>query len=489
MAEGQSRPDRGLRRLIPRLALILLASWLQFHHTARDQRLHPDEAHFLTFARGAAVPGDWLLPGALDKPPLSLYLGALSFVAVGVVADEAGVLHLDGRAGEFAGRLPNALLAILLVALMLRLARRLYRRESAALLASLMTATSPFLLAFGASAFTDISLLFWSLAALMLALERRFAFAGIALGLAFWSKQQAVFFVPLVMALLAMHCSGGRKWSRFALPLAVVCGGLLLWDAARPEASIFALAAANNAPAEFVAPPSTWLPRLSQWLSWSLWLLGPPLVTVGVMALAVGAHRGGRQAGEARSLELIFLGYSAIYVLAHVVFSFNLYDRYLLPLLPLLILPLAGALASLIAIGGRRKSLALACALALLLGAGWSLQHGAPIGGGVGARHGIDELADYLNSKPVATVIYDPWLGWELGYYLGVWHDKRRVHYPTAAALVEGALALDEHGERYFVAPLDQPHDDWLAALDEAGFGVTRDYQRDGLAVYRLRPP
>ena len=47
-------------------------------------------------------------------------------------------------------------------------------------------------------------------------------------------------------------------------------------------------------------------------------------------------------------------------------------------------------------------------------------------------RLALMRLARHLNGKPVATVIYDPWLGWELGYYLGVWHDKRRVHYPDA---------------------------------------------------------
>ena len=40
------------------------------------------------------------------------------------------------------------------------------------------------------------------------------------------------------------------------------------------------------------------------------------------------------------------------------------------------------------------------------------------------------------------------------------------VHYPTPAALAAGALALDEVGDRYLVAPVDQPHEEWLAALD-----------------------
>jgi hypothetical protein len=62
------------------------------------------------------------------------------------------------------------------------------------------------------------------------------------------------------------------------------------------------------------------------------------------------------------------------------------------------------------------------------------------------------------------------------------------VHYPTAAALAAGALALAEIGDRYFVAPIDQPHHEWLAALPEAGFEVRVDYERDRYIVYRLSP-
>ena len=89
----------------------------------------------------------------------------------------------------------------------------------------------------------------------------------------------------------------------------------------------------------------------------------------------------------------------------------------------------------------------------------------------------------------MARVIYAPWLGWELDYYLGVWSDKRRVHFPTAEALAAGALALHERGERYFAAPENQPYAAWLGALERAGFGSELDYQRDGFVVYRLSPP
>ncbi len=450
-------------------------------------RFLPDEAFFMTFARGAAVYGDWLLPGPLDKPPLSIYGSALSMVAVGITADADGVLHLDPYIGEFTGMMPNAFLAILLTALMMRLAGRHCRSRWAAQFAGLITATSPYLLAYGASALTDMSLLFWAAAALACALTGRWALAGMALGLAFWSKQQAALFAPLLVMILLARGGGRQDWLRLGLPAFILGAALLLWDGARPGASIFLQAAVNNSPETWLAAPSLWLERLADWLGRGLWLVGPPLVTSVLLmgAAFVSASQMGMGTAGNWALLLYIIGFFG----AHVVFQVNLYDRYLLLILPPLILLVAAQLARLPLSGTRAKGLRLGLVALIAAGGLWSLNAGSIIGGDRGTSAGIDALAAHLNSKPVATVIYDPWLGWELSYYLGAWHDKRRVHYPTAAALVTGALALDEVGDRYFVAPIDQPHDDWLAALRAAGFGIAVDYERDRFAVYRLTTP
>lgn len=471
------------------ILLLLLASFAQFQQLTRDTRFFPDEAFFMTFARAAAVNGDWLLPGPLDKPPLSIYFSALSMVAFGVAADDDGVLHLDPLIGEFGGSLPNAFLAILFTALLMRMARRLYRCRGTGLLAGLLAASSPYLLSYGASAFTDMSLAFWSAAAMYFALTGRWARAGAALGLALWSKQQAAFALPLLILVLLARGERRRAWLRLGLTLAGFSAALLIWDGARLEVSIFLQAAANNSPDTWLAQPSLWLGRLLRWLAPGLWLLGPPLVTGVVLAGAAAASfyrpRLPMAGFGAQSLERALLLYIIGYLAAHTILQFNLYDRYLLLILPPLVLLAAGRLARLVHAGGLRFGLA-----ALLIAGGlWTHATGGGIGGDRGANDGIDALASHLNAKPVATVIYDPWLGWELDYYLGQWHNKRRVHYPTAKALVDGALALNEIGERYFVALVDQPHEDWLAALRAAGIGVAVDYERDRFLVYRLTMP
>ena len=457
--------------MIFRLLVILLASGLQFHQLAGDFRFHPDEALFMSFARRAAVQGDWMLSGPLDKPPLSMYISALSMAAVGTVSDDKGVLYLDTRKGEFAGRLPNVLLAIALVALTMRLAWDFWRNETSARLAGLLMTASPYLLAFGATAFTDMSLLFWSTLSLWLAVRRRFGWAGLALGLAFWSKQQALWALPLIVMFIPR--ANRRRW---ILGWLGVLGLLFAWDAARPETSVFLLGAAHNLPTSPIANPSTWLARLSEWLRLGSWLTAPPLT----MLIIVLAAAGWRKQQPAKTLLLYILAYLTL----HTLIAFNQYDRYVLPILPAFVLLMASGLTRFI--GGWRIAAVIG---GLLMLSALSSLNDLPIGGDHSKYEGIDELAAVLNSKPLATVIYDPWLGWELDYYMGPWSDKRRVHYPTPDALVAGALALDEIGARYLVAPAWQTVDPWLKSLESVGFSVSADVQIPHFAVYRLLPP
>ena len=470
-----------------RLLLLLLAGALQFQQLGRDIRFHPDEAHFMTFARGAAVNGDWLLPGALDKAPLTIYLSAISMVATGLFADDNGVLHLDPLQGEFAARLPNVMLALLLVGLMMRLSRVVFRDEAAALAAGILTALSPYIMAFGATAFTDIGLLFFFVLSLYCLVCQRYGAAGIALGLAFCCKQQALLLLPMVLLLLLARQDRRAAVIRLTLPLALLSLLLLVWDAARPGTSVFLLGTVNNMPAQWIAAPAEWLGRLLEWARLGAWLLGPPIVTAMLLGLAILGRFAAVSAPRKQSDTRNYLIYIVAYITLHSALAFNQYDRYLLLVLPPLILVLSGHLPALFRRARFYKSLSLSLALVLVFIALCSLRLGLPIGGDRGAHDGINDLARALNSKPVATVIYDPWLGWELAYYMGQWSDKRRVHYPTAEALVAGALELDEVGDRYLAAPVDRGHEDWAAALEAAGFALSIDYRLDRFVVYRLR--
>jgi len=474
-----------------RLLIILLATLLQTHQLTQDSRFHPDEAYFMTFARNASVNGDWMLAGSLDKPPLSIYTSAVSMIWVGTVTDANGVLHLDPHMGEFVGRLPNVFLAILLVAVMMRFAQDLYRDEQVTLLTGFLTATSPYMIAFGTTAFTDMSLLFWLVVSLGLILRRKWIWAGIALGLAFWSKQQAIFYLPLIIMIVLCKCCREQGCLfptvviRFIIGLIIPLFALFMWDASRPETSIFLLGTVNNAPDTLLADPSQYGLRLTIWAYWGSWLIGHPLWTfIAILMGLIGSAWHILKRDVFRGIDTLFLMFIIGYISLHTLLAFNQYDRYMLLILPLLIFLCARGMSVIFA--KRKKNMWAGLIVIYFVSTLYLSQISIPVGGDKGDYQGIDDLADYLNDKPVATVIYDRWLGWELSYYMGQWTNKRRVYFPTPQALAEGAVALDEIGDRYWVAPLDQPANKWLSALADVGFTSEVDYQTERFIVYRL---
>jgi len=101
----------------------------------------------------------------------------------------------------------------------------------------------------------------------------------------------------------------------------------------------------------------------------------------------------------------------------------------------------------------------------------------------------IVTLARYLNAKPLGAIIYDHWLGWEMGYYLGAWTDKRRVYYPEPSVLARDARLNPDPAPRYLIAPAGVELDSWLRALAQARFDLRLDYRLPSFVVIRVIPP
>ncbi len=476
------------------LLLILLASAaIQCHALALDVRFFPDEALFSTFARHAALNGDWLLHGNLDKTPLSIYADALSMQFV-AARTQNGVLNFAPRAGEFAARLPGALASVVLVASVYVLALRLYGRRGIAGWAAAFAALSPYSAVYGATAYTDSLMLAFAALALLQAARGRWLWSGVWLALAFASKQQALYVIPLALALgWARNRLNWRHVLAFAAPQVIGLGLLVGWDGLRAQpANLWALTAANNDPARLIRADEV-MPRLTTWLNYGRTLVGSPtiLLTIGALAMVGGSIRTAARRRETM-IDLLLLVYIAAYLLVNWLVAFNIYPRYLLPLLvPAALLAARTALwvwAWLQPRLGAQEGLLLAGALALALffGARTASESRAEFSEDGSDYSGITWLADYLNGQSLGAVVYDHWLGWELGYYMGEWTDKRRVYYPTPEALVSDALKLADPAPRYFVAPTREPVGAWLDALRGAGYSVERVYQQQGFAVYQL---
>lgn len=492
------------RLITPRMPLlivviVLAGAGMRFTALLADARFHPDEAYFAGFARAAALHGEWLLPGDLDKPPLTIYASAISMALTAVRTTDAGILDLDVRTGEIAARLPSTLAGIVWIAVMYALTRALYpARRGAGAWAALLAACSPLAVGFGAAGFTDGGLLLALSAAVLTLVRGHWSWTAALLAIAVGCKFQAVYALPLI-ALVGLATLRFRQ-----SVLVIVAGyglgmaGVLAWDGLRMGgSSVSALAIERNDPARLIRPDEV-MPRLMGWLAYGRGLFGAPTPLIVAASAVAGLCAPLRRRTGSHAIDLALMTFVIGYAAAHWLVAFNVYDRYLLLLLPALV-PLSGrALARLQGwLTSRLPSgeawvgvgvLALSV-LAGGLGAGQGTLFYPVTGSSFERADGIDALAAFIDAQPPGTIVYDHWLGWELSYYLSAWTDKRRVYYPTPAALIAGALEQPDPAPRLFIVPLDVSAGVWLSALEAAGFVPQPVYNGVGGVVYRLLPP
>jgi 4-amino-4-deoxy-L-arabinose transferase-like glycosyltransferase len=318
--------------------LILLATVLRVALWKSGHPLHHDEALYGSWARLVASGRDpLLLTSWVDKPPLALYMQAAALRAFGPT--------------EMALRLPGMIASILAVPLLYGIARYAYGRATA-LMAAALLATCGFAIQFSPTTFTDPWLALFMLAACWTALAGRSFLAGLAVGLALASKQQGLLVAPLAIALLAV--SHAEREGRFRLisfvayallpalfGFAVIFVPVTYWDslrwAKRPSFWDRSLATYGGL---HLAGIGLWPHRIAGWSEPLRYLFGPPAVTAVVAAFAAlgaaASFRRGERDGKTidRILAIYVVGFLAI----HVGITFQPWDRYLLPLAPLVAL-------------------------------------------------------------------------------------------------------------------------------------------------------
>lgn len=458
------------------MGLVLVAAMLRFPALFANH-FAADEALFATWARWIATWRDPLLQlQPLDKPPLAFYLQALGYPMFGPV--------------EWAARLPNFAASLCLVPLVWLLAWRLFGERKTAVFAAAFMALSPFPVQFSATAFLDPLLVTWLTASLT---ARRGRWAGLWFGLAVATKYQAWLWLPLLWWSKTRH---GWTWRAWLTGLGVVLVGLVAWNLARRGS--------------LVAVPSLWLrqwqnygglrliwswevwPRALAWGELFGWLLGHP-VLLPVFAGLMGWWRW-RQGGPAQSAapvqETFLLLYLLAYLLLHWLLAVPVWERYLLPLTPVVAL-----------LGGRAQTALGAVVekgwypLFLLLVVGWmgGMAWGAgngryPIGGQVWADQGAGQLAQSLTDAPYGTVLYDHWYSWQWRYHL---FDRRVfINWLPDPVTFRADLAAFGHDglPRYLALPYTPRANPFIRAVDEAGFSLIpiRDTGPGGIILYRL---
>jgi hypothetical protein len=545
---ARARWPTALLGLILLLGLALrLAPWGQ-------NRFLEDEALYGYWGLQIATGADAMLDyEPVDKPPLQPYTLALSFLALGP--------------GETAARLPSLLASVAGIALVYAVGRALYGDIAVGLLAALLLALSPFDLLFASTAFTDPLMTAWVLASLLAAARGHLGAAGLLAGLAVATKQQGLFFLPLVAGVTAFQQQGrlpchpaqsgrvprhrtqprrllrrriasagegsnpatnhGRKsplgcqettgqaepsrllhnhWLRFALGLAAVALGVACWDLARVQRPGFLAQSLISYGGLGPAQPQALGPRAVAWLELLLGFWGAGLAALlGAALLALSLAAWIRPRRQPRTgwtpVDGLLAGFLAAYLLLHWLVGFQVWDRYLLGLVPLAALLAARLLVGAVRLvpAGRPRAVA-AASLGLLLAASLAgpvaraARSELPFGGDHGAYDGIDQLAaDMRVEAPPGSVLYHYWLGYHYRFYL---HGAPlRLHwYPDAADLAHDATVYRRE-PRYIAFPSFRDGSSARTALTAAGIElvpVLETRRRDGTVsfqLYRLEGP
>lgn len=448
-----------------------LAAALRFHALFAN-RFHADEALFASWARLIAVGRDLLLQGQLvDKPPLQFYLQAFFYPLMGPV--------------EWAARLPALAASLLLVPAAGLLAWRLFGHELEAVASAALVALSPLAIQFSATAFTDPLLTLLLVLSLYHALaptarpahaarigDRSCMWSGLFFALAAATKHQAWLFLPLFWAIGLYAGWNKRQWRRWLVPLLVGFSTVLLWQLARSSTTNIWLNQLSNYGG--IRPAWSWelKPRLLGWLSlWGRTVALPVLLLAFPFSYLLARPESPGRAGAG-----IFCLYLLGYFWIHWLLAIPVWDRYVLPVVPLVALLLSRSLGLLIRRAPSRFSSFLRwrdqigperqrgtgifpresrlVALLILLQLPLALDARAgrfAIGGLPTADQGAAAVAQLLADAPYGTVLYDHWYSWHWRYHL---FDKRIYvsWFPHPDALAEDLNAFGRDGNQRFIA-------------------------------------
>jgi hypothetical protein len=485
------------------LALVLLALALRLPPVL-DNRFHPDEALYGYWGLLIALGRD---PGLASvpvyKPPLLPYL-------------IAGTQGLVGKS-EFAVRLPGLASGVLAVPLTAALAHALYRNRWTAVSAAACVALSPFAILFSATAFTDPPMVALGLGACVAAARGRPGWAGLLAGLSFATKQTGLAWLPLILLLQTATAQSPISILKPLLLVignwALVIGLVFVWDAlrvAQGAEGFWGLGVAGYGGLRFTWPQELGT-RLSGWIELARYLFVSPVVNGALLVgLPVLVWRAFTRRPHTRGaiIDLFLVSFLLAYLFLHWLWAFPIWDRYLLPLAPILAI-LLGRIACLLSSCAHctirpfvhspiRHSLLAICHLSFVIFLALPAWNAAarsdyPVGGDHGAYDGIDRIAAFLNRQPEGTVVYQHWLGWEYDYYL---FDGpiSLAYWPTPAWLAQDVRVFGAKGPRYITFPAWESSARIERALAEVGYGlapVLTTARRDGetsFVVYQIQP-
>lgn len=519
----------------PKIILVVLC-WLALAlrlGPAFNNRFHPDEALFSSWALKVAHGENVLLSSVpIDKPPLLIYLTAISFFFIGQTEIAARVINI-------AASVISVVLVYHVAKIQLGAGQRVTGQLATgqlvtdrpvdpstnrsvdlwALLPPLLLALSPFAILFAPTAFLDPTMIMFGLASLVAASRGRTGWAGILLGLSFAAKVQGLFFAPLILIYGSTGQSVNRPigqrvdrsschakhvtltpYLRFILGLASIAGFVLLWDRMRGGVPFWIQQTINYGGIRMIYPSEVW-PRWDGWLSFLPYFFGPIAGIMGFIGLPILLYFDLTRYARTRAalIDLALLAYLIALFAVHWLLAFPVWDRYFLILVPIAALLGGRSISQWVNGSIRRFVTLLPChlvtwSLILVTTLPYSLnaaQSQYPIGGDHGAYDGIEHVAAYLSALPSGTVVYDHWLAWELDYYLGEGHVYLK-YFDTPADFAEDLRVFGSNGERYVVFPARESPAKIIDAIGQVGYTLSPVFEtpnrfgQTSLTIYRI---
>ncbi len=432
-----------------------------------------------------------------DKPPVFLWLLAAAFRLFGSTQASARWL--------------NIMLSTITIPVVAVTARHLWDRRTA-LVVALAFSLNPFAISFAPTAYTDPLLVFAGSLALYLVLTDRVLWAGFWLGLAIMTKQQGLLYLPLVLGLLLQRNLVNVNYPRrllrpvlgFLIGLCTVILPLLYWDSLRwaVAPSPWDLSVRNYGALAWVAVDQ-WPQRLAAWTdlgwyltaSWLVWVLLGGLIVWKLIQRrdAETQRRRGNLCFRLSPFPLIAL-WSLGFCALHVISTVQTWDRYLLPLAPMLALAVGWLVHKINPLlSGRGFAMLLFVgSLCLLPPALLATTGQSPIGADHGDYAGLTDAVAWLTHEyGNHVVLYHHLLGWQYRFYLYdqiAAGDYELRWFPSAVYLADNATKAPRR-RKFFLQPDWSPIRDLQMHLAVRGLILTEIQHFGKFTLYEIGQP
>lgn len=324
-------------------ALLIRVKYFGLH------RLTLDEALYAGWANRIYDKLDLLLNGVsgIDKPPLLLYLQALSYFLFGL--------------SENAARFPNLIAGLGNVIVIYHICKK-YFNNSTGLVAAFLVAVCPYFIAFDISAYTDTLSCFFGLLSIYFISKKDFVKSGVFIGLAFGTKQFGILYLPL--AILTLYIDNYKnevnKFKILTLPLKQFLKGfgitliILLFVSLFSNPPLgFLIKALGNQSQLLETINESFISRFTQWFNyirgvfWIHWSNVLLFVAIAINGIYYAYRLVKNDIREKFLLYFVFLLFSLTYFAMLSFIRFQIYPRYILAALPFIIILISEALVNL----------------------------------------------------------------------------------------------------------------------------------------------